>query len=65
MDEMALAIGEKIRLDTTLKDDSHVLLTLSTLEEKSESLPSPIRVKNVVRLFKLLLENNKLPNFNF
>ena len=61
---MALAIGEKIRLDTTLKDDSHVLLTLSTLEEKSESLPSPIRVKNVVRLFKLLLENNKLPNFN-
>ena len=62
---MALAIGEKIRLDTTLKDDSHVLLTLSTLEEKSESLPSPIRVKNVVRLFKLLLENNKLPNFNF
>ena len=62
---MALASGEKIRLDTTLKDDSHVLLTLSTLEEKSESLPSPIRVKNVVRLFKLLLENNKLPNFNF
>ena len=45
MDEMALAIGEKIRLDTTLKDDSHVLLTLSTLEEISEALPSPLRVK--------------------
>ena len=66
---MALAIGEKIRLDTLahfgLKDGSHVLLTLSTLEGKSEALPSPLRVNNVVRLFKLLLENNKLPNFNF
>ena len=60
MDEMALAIGEKI----TLKDDSHVLLTLFTLEEISEALPSPLPVKNVVRLFKPLLENNKLPNFN-
>ena len=63
---MALAIGEKIRFrHFTLKDDSHVLLTLSTLEEKSEALLSPLRVKNVVWLFKLLLENNKLPNFSF
>ena len=38
---MALAIGEKI----TLKDDSHVLLTLFTLEEISEALPSPLRLK--------------------
>ena len=43
---MALAIGEKIRFrHFTLKDDSHVLLTLSTLEEISEALPSPLRVK--------------------
>ena len=64
MDEMALAIGEKIRFrHFTLKDDSHVLLTLSTLEEKSEAVPFPLRVKNAVRLFKLLLENNKLPKF--
>ena len=62
---MVLAIGERIRLDTGHKDNSHVLLTLSTLEGKSEALPSPLRVNNVVRLFKLLLENNKLPNFNF
>ena len=58
MDEMALAIGEKIRLDTcfALNDGSHVLLTLSTLEGKSGALPSPLSL----RLFKL-----KLPNFNF
>ena len=61
MDEMALAIGEKIRLDTLpLKDGCHVLLTLSTVEGKSGALPSPLPVNNVVRLFKL-----KLPNFNF
>ena len=30
MDEMALAIGEKIRLDTAPKDGFHVLLTRST-----------------------------------
>ena len=62
MDEMALAIGEKIRLDTrfALNDCSHVLLTLSTFEGKSEALPSPLSVNNVVRLFKL-----KVPNFNF
>ena len=28
-----------------IKDGSHVLLTLSTLEEISEALPSPLRVK--------------------
>ena len=62
VDEMALVIGEKIRLDTCfpLKDGSHVLLTLSTLEGKSGALPSPLAVNNVVRLFKL-----KPPNFNF
>ena len=43
-----------------IKDGSHVLLTLSTLEGKSGALPFPLRVNNVVRLFKLLLENNKL-----
>ena len=42
---MALAIGEKIRLDTLLSRTTHVLLTLSTLEEISEALPSPLRVK--------------------
>ena len=44
MDEMALAIGEKIRLDTcfALNDGSHVLLTLSTLQGKSGVLPSPL-----------------------
>ena len=52
---MALAIGEKIRLDTDLKDGSHLLLTLSTLEGKSGALPSPLPVNNVVRLFKLKL----------
>ena len=37
MDEMALAIGDKIRLYTffAIKDGSLVLLTLSTLEGKS------------------------------
>ena len=60
MDEMALAIGEKIRLSFALNDGSHVLLTLSSLEGKSGALPSPLPVNNVVRLFKL-----KLPNFNF
>ena len=45
MNEMALAIGEKIRLNTLPSHDSRVLLTLSTLEEKSEALPSPLRVK--------------------
>ena len=61
MDEMALAIGDKIRLYTffALKDGSLVLLTLSTLEGKSEALSSPLLVNNVVRLFKLLFENNK------
>ena len=53
MDEMALAIGEKIRIDTALKDGSHVLLTLSTLEGKSEALLFPLRVNNIVRLFKI------------
>ena len=45
MDEMALALDEKIRLDTcfALNDGSHVLMTLS--------------VNNVVRLFKLKLPN--------
>ena len=58
MDEMAIAIGEKIRLrHFALKDGSHVLLTLSTLEEKSGALPSPLPVNNVVRLFKLKLPN--------
>ena len=62
MDEMALAIGEKIKLDTcfALNEGSHVLLTLSTLEGKSGALPSPLSVNNVVRLFKL-----NVPNFNF
>ena len=62
MDAMALAIGEKIRLDTcfALNDGSHVLLTLFTLEVKSGALPSPLSVNKVVRLFKL-----KLPNFIF
>ena len=61
MGEMALEIGEKIRLDPrfALKDRSHVLLTLSTLEGKSEALHSPLLVNNVVRLFKLLFENDK------
>ena len=59
MDEMALAIGERIRIDTALKDSSHVLLTLSTLEGNSEALPFPLRVNNVVRLFKLLLEKQQ------
>ena len=54
MDEMALAIGERIRIDTALKDSSHVLLTLSTLEGNSEALPFPLRVNNVLRQFKLL-----------
>ena len=62
MDEMALLIGEKIRLDTcfALNDGSHVLLTLSPLEGKSGALPSPLKKtkNNVVRLFKL-----KLPNY--
>ena len=58
---MALAIGEKIMLDTcfALNDGSHVLLTLSTLEGKGGALPSPLSVNNCVRLFKL-----KLPKFN-
>ena len=62
MDEMALAIREKIRLETcfALNDGSHLLLSLWTLEGKSGALPSPLPVNNVVRLFKL-----KLPNFNF
>ena len=62
MDEMALAIGEKIRLDTrfALNDGSHVLLTLCIFEGKSGALPSPLSVDNVVRLFKL-----NVPNFNF
>ena len=53
MYEMALAIGEKLRLYTcfALKEGSHVLLTLSTLEGRREALPSPLLVKNVVRLF--------------
>ena len=60
MDEMAIAIGEKIRLrHFALKDGCHVLLTLSTLEGKSGALPSPLPGNNVVRLFKV-----KLPNFN-
>ena len=61
MDEMALAIGKNIRLDTcfALNDGSHVLLTLSTLEGKSGALPFPLPANNVVRLFKL-----KLPNCN-
>ena len=62
VDEMALAIGEEIRLDAFPSGTSHVLLTLSTLEGKSETLPFPLCVNNFVRLFKLLLEHNKLPN---
>ena len=42
-----------------LMDDCHVLLTLSTLERKIDTLPSPLPVNNVVRLFKRFLENNK------
>ena len=61
MDEMALAIGEKIRLDTL---PSSTALTFCFLV-KSEALAFPFRVNNFVRLFKLLLENNKLPNFIF
>ena len=61
-----LVIGEKIKLDTLPSRTAlTVLLTLSTLEGESEALPSPLPVNNVVRLFKLLLENNKLRNFNF
>ena len=56
MDEMAIAIGEKIRLHTL---PSRTALTLSTLEGKSGALHSPLPVNNVVRLFKL-----KLRNFN-
>ena len=57
MDEVALAIGEKIRLDTLPpKDGSHVLLTLSTLERKSGALPSPLLVNNVIRLLKKTIQ---------
>ena len=63
MDEMALAIGEKIRLDTLPSRTALTfnLQTLSALEGKSRGLPSPLPVNNVVRLFNWL----KLPNFNF
>ena len=67
MDEMALAIGKNIRLDTcfALNDGSHVLLTLSTLERKSEGLPSPLRVNNVGSAVQTTFRKQQLPNFNF
>ena len=66
MDEMALAIDEKIRLDRfALNDGSQVLLTLSTLERKSEGLPSPLRVNNVSSAVQTTFRKQQLPNFNF
>ena len=57
---MALAIGAKIRLD-----DSQVLLTLSTLERKSEFLPSPLRVKNVGSAVQTTFRKQQITQLSF